>query len=1753
MKVSRLTSMILSSLYATGIAASAHGLANTQDDIKLRPIQMTAEQIKAYQQSASSQDNNILRNGGYNVQIRSQASKKFTKEQGITGEHVYIIHLNDKPVASKFGKQAVQGTKNTTSSKIFSQGKAQHSAITAYTSELKAKQSSAITQVSSIASGNSARMQFVNAVNGFTIKMTQEQAEQVAKMANVRLVQRSKEYQLQTDDGPKLIQADKVWNGQTQAKTNFKGEGVIVGVIDSGVNTDHVSFADIGGDGFDHTNPWGTGNYVGECTVEGNESMCNDKLIGVRTYDVITDGYSEYFWGPTPQGGEDFNGHGSHTASTAAGNTLINVDFVGGQIQEAGDGDVLVEGLFPEISGVAPHANIVSYQVCNPLGGCPGEALVAAIEDSITDGVDVINFSIGGVDHKSPWDDSVQLAFLAANEAGISIAAAAGNSGGTEGTEYLQQIDNVAPWLLNVAATTHGRTVEIDTKITNPTLAEEAAGFSQLSGGGINGDSVTGIVVKAADFGDARCLAPFAAGTFDSLGYTESDGSDADIIVVCERGENGRVEKSHNVVAGGAEGLILYNTDSYGDFSNIGYTDKYAVPGIHLSNGAYYGDWTNNYQGLNTWIDGGETGKYQITLSKTDVSREIDEDRQDALAVFSSRGPSIGNPEHLVPSVSAPGVDIYAAYRDEAPFEQYIEGGVPVVADFAFLSGTSMASPHVAGSLALLTEAHPDWTPAQRHSALQMTAEPEVTMALYSNTPKDERFEAAVYRAGTGRINVANAVDAGLVLDESSTNFKMADPDNGGEMHRLNVPELVNFSCEPECQWIRTFTATKDGTYQITNEPVYNFSPNPDGQFIQHGVDVSASPASFSLKAGETQTVLFKASVTDAQSIFGNSEVELHSHMLINETSEQSPEMRMPMVFKLNGGDLPSNLDVVAHRNQSSATSNEFMLPQVEAPFTRVFSAVKAVPETVTLPKDDDHFAPWNRSGEGEKAELIDEATHTFNVAIPEGSKRFVVEILSEASSIGDSGWKAGNPHIYIGRDFNNNGEIEPYDETICVSDSNGRKNMCNINLPEAGNYWVAIHNQHGFFPGAEEHDDTFTYAYGVVGEQTSADMSFAVPSTDGSNPVKGDLSWNIESMAEGDQYYSAVDIGTSQTNAGNLGIIPLTLNRGASDVSMKWQSDSQRAGEASSLTFKALPNISGNEREYTITAQLPDGFITDLSQVEVSQSEFVETMTLEAGVLTISGTQKHTGNIEKSYNVTTNLEDAMCRTPDVGLGSNGGYINLANGGIDPVVDAHPDFNRAGISIPVSAFGTGYSSYALFNNHKYTATNNLVIRPMGTVALDQNSVFFPLTMPIPAEGFLTNYLAPLSRGWGASNGNFVQETMGAPLSYDSGVSLAGTNNGWAIIEYDNARTMTYEGYDFKTGTVTYGDFGDRFDFELILNMNTRFADNEFEVIMAYDEVNFNGDVRGAVGLQGVSGLSNWYGRYSEVAGEQVAFNNLDQVLQEGLVVCYDYVGPESSQFEVTVNGLVSSNMSGQSLTATAVSQINGMNDIEMSQTLTIPSNISVSPYQDMKVDEDSDWVELNVVYSDETNSVNQISVTGEGIESEVDAHEAGSTVRFRPIADFSGETVLNVTVADVENPMDKATSSFNLTVMPSEDAPVINTVSAVAANGSLTLSVDANDVDGDELAITWTQTSGTDLGELPSTANIELTNVSAGSYGFDVEISDGKISVTESVTIEVQAAPTQETVTPKKKSGGSLGGIAVLMLMMAGLRRRMKR
>lgn len=263
------------------------------------------------------------------------------------------------------------------------------------------------------------RFVYTHAMNGIAIKLTAAEANVMASLPGVRTVAPDFKRYLQTDRGPQWIKADLVWNG-TATGTQNRGEGAVVGVIDTGINRTHVSFVGTG-----ISNP--LGSLKGYCVT--NPSACNTKLIGLWDFTVGAGNTSD----PV-----DTDGHGTHTASTAAGNSFVR----GGATY----------------SGVAPRSNIIAYKAC-PTESCDGSALVASINQAVADGVDVINYSIGS-GPSDPWiaiggainDDGE--AFLAAREAGIVVAAAAGNDGPSPGTHGNPAN---APWLIGVAAASHNR------------------------------------------------------------------------------------------------------------------------------------------------------------------------------------------------------------------------------------------------------------------------------------------------------------------------------------------------------------------------------------------------------------------------------------------------------------------------------------------------------------------------------------------------------------------------------------------------------------------------------------------------------------------------------------------------------------------------------------------------------------------------------------------------------------------------------------------------------------------------------------------------------------------------------------------------------------------------------------------------------------------------------------------------------------------------------------------------------------------------------------------------------------------------------------------------------------------------------------------------------------------------------------------------------------------------------------------------
>jgi subtilisin family serine protease len=441
---------------------------------------------------------------------------------------------------------------------------------------------------------------------------------------------------------------------------------VKVGVLDTGIWPEHRSFRDKGIDS--PGGSYGCEFGDGSDPALGKPFECNDKLLGAYAF---VDTYMQFIGAEEGEfcnnetgecSARDADGHGTHTASTAAGNGLRSAKIF--DIERG------------PLSGIAPGANVLAYRVCLNQG-CFTSDSVSAVEQAILDDVDVINFSISG--GEDAFSDPVELAFLDAYATGALANASAGNAGPGSATA-----NHAGPWTNTVGASTSNRHFFT-------TLHLDASNGDTFAARGVTitpGITTWTPVIHARD----------VAGYEDPLCTEEMEPGMAEgKIVVCQRGQIGRAQKGFNVDQGGAAGMILYNVGNEGLF-----TDNHWLPAVMLNGPQPSGD----------FIEFLENHSDVEARWKTGEPTKI---RGDVMAAFSSRGP-LG--DFIKPDVTAPGVQILAGNTPE-PIN--VAAGPPGEL-FQVIAGTSMSSPHAAGVAALVKAAHPNWTPGQIKSALMTSS-----------------------------------------------------------------------------------------------------------------------------------------------------------------------------------------------------------------------------------------------------------------------------------------------------------------------------------------------------------------------------------------------------------------------------------------------------------------------------------------------------------------------------------------------------------------------------------------------------------------------------------------------------------------------------------------------------------------------------------------------------------------------------------------------------------------------------------------------------------------------------------------------------------------------------------------------------------------------------------------------------------------------------------------------------------------------
>ncbi|KAL1220228.1 Subtilisin-like protease SBT4.5 [Cardamine amara subsp. amara] len=522
--------------------------------------------------------------------------------------------------------------------------------------------------------------------NGFAARLTESERELLASMEGVVSVFPSKKLKLQTTTSWDFMGLKE---GKRTRRNHIIESDTVIGVIDSGIYPESDSFS---GKGFGPPPK----KWKGVCQG-GKNFSCNNKLIGARYYTPKQEGVPDSAW--------DNMGHGSHTASTAAGNAVKHVSFYG-----LGNGTA---------RGGVPAARIAVYKVCDAgVNGCTSDGILSAFDDAIADNVDIITISIGG-DYGSVFEvDPIAIGAFHAMAKGILTVNSAGNNGPAPST-----VGSVAPWIFTVAGSNTNRAF-----ITKVVLGD--------------GNTVVGRSVNAFDLN----------GTKYPLVYGESASSSCDAVSagLCSPGcLDSKLVKGKIVLCDSAqnpeEAQAMGAVASIVKVRNVDISFIFSFPVSVLSENDY-----------NTVISYMNSTKNPIAAVLK--SEAIFNQTAPVISSYSSRGPNTIIPDILKPDITAPGSEILAAYSPDAPPSKSDTRHVK----YSVVTGTSMSCPHVAGVAAYLKTFHPRWSPSMIQSAIMTTAWPMNASTSLSNVMEEFAY-------GAGHVDPITALHPGLVYETTKS------------------------------------------------------------------------------------------------------------------------------------------------------------------------------------------------------------------------------------------------------------------------------------------------------------------------------------------------------------------------------------------------------------------------------------------------------------------------------------------------------------------------------------------------------------------------------------------------------------------------------------------------------------------------------------------------------------------------------------------------------------------------------------------------------------------------------------------------------------------------------------------------------------------------------------------------------------------------------------------------------------------------
>jgi len=909
--------------------------------------------------------------------------------------NVYIVRMVEPPVvAYEGGIAGLAATKPAKGEKI----NPNDQKIVRYVGYLDSRHNDVLGKV-----GGSKVYDYRYAFNGFAAKMTPGQVARAKADPGVLTVEKTEEVTMDTATTPAFLGLTDPAAGLWTAPRNIKGENVVIGIVDSGVWPESKSFSDRDAAGklvYQQIRGFHAKCASAETVPDGSfdANLCNRKLVGAQFYCASRgcDGVLEHeFMSP-----RDYNGHGTHTGSTAGGNEGV---------QTTGQA-----ALFGTVNGIAPRARISAYKVCwdNGAGGCGANTgdSVAAIDQAVADGVDVINYSIGGT--RTNYLDSVEVAYLFAADAGVFVATSAGNSGPTAAT-----VAHISPWLAAVAAGTHNRNGVGSVTLGNGQTYQGAS----LTPGVGSSPFVHSTAVGKAGADPNLVRQCFSGGILDPAKV-------AGKIVLCERGgalpNNARVDKSAAVKEAGGVGVVIANVSA-----NSLNADLHSLPTVHVDHTAF------PPLAAYAATAGATASIAQATVVLNAPAPDV--------AAFSSRGPSLaGGGDVLKPDFMLPGVDILAAVAPPG------NGGK----DFDIFSGTSMSSPHVAGTAALLTQAHPDWSPAAMRSAMATTADTTSRPGL-----------SQPLNVGSGHVRPNLMVNPGLVYDAGFGDYLAFLKGQGlCCASSAGIPRLDASDLNQPSLAVGDLPGVQTLTRRVTNVggSAANYTANV---VAPAGFNVTVNPSSFSIPAGGTQQFTVNITRTDGPLNtyrFGSLTWSDGSHSVRSPIVIRPVAIAAPAELTLSGTSGATSYGIKTGYNGPLAYGKRGLIP------SQVFSG--------TVPDD-----PTSNFNQGNPT--ANQGIRTHDIVVPTGTSIFRISMF-DAETDGDD-----DIDLYLYR-VDPDGPDEGTDpDLVIVGLSAGGTSAEQIQLvnPTAATYRLFVHGWETDGPDANYSLHSWTLGTADAGNMT--------------------------------------------------------------------------------------------------------------------------------------------------------------------------------------------------------------------------------------------------------------------------------------------------------------------------------------------------------------------------------------------------------------------------------------------------------------------------------------------------------------------------------------------------------------------------------------------------------------------------------------------------------------------------------------------